>query len=101
MWCTSDCFYPTPVSYTHLDVYKRQAPGYKVAKKLLQILKSNIKIDINHSVRNCIEFVDRVKSLVVLPQYKLVSFDVTNLYTNVPVPQTIDILQKCNGLKLL
>ena len=70
------------------------APGYKAAKKLLQVLKNNIKINNNHSIRNNIEFVNRVKSLRMLPQYKLMSFDIVNLYTNVPVTQTINIVQE-------
>lgn len=52
------------------------------------------KITNNHSVKNSVEFVNKIKSLSVLPQYKLMLFDIVNLYTNVAVPQTMDILQK-------
>lgn len=70
------------------------APGYKVTKKLLEILQSSLEITNNYSVKKCIEFVNKIKSLRLLPQYRLMWSDIVNLYSNVPMPQTVDIVQR-------
>ena len=54
---------------------------YKVAKKLQLIIKNSIKLQDNHSVKNNLEFIEKIKNIDVLPSYKLVSFDIVNLYT--------------------
>ena len=57
-------------------------PGYKTAKKLVNIIKHNINITNSHSISNNVDFVNKVKDLMIEPQYKLASFDIVNLYTN-------------------
>ena len=69
------------------------APGYKTAKKLVNIIKHNIQIINDHSLINSVDFVNKVKNLIVEPSYKLVSFDIVNLYTNIPVAETLRILK--------
>ena len=69
------------------------APGYKMAKKLVNIIKHNIRITNDHSLINSIDFVDKVKDLIIEPSYKLASFDIINLYTNIPVAETLRILK--------
>ena len=51
------------------------APGYKTAKKLVNIIKRNINIVNSHSITNNIDFVNKVKDLKIEPNHKLVSFD--------------------------
>ena len=64
------------------------APGYKAARKLVSILKHNLHLINNRSLINSCDFVEKVKNLMIEPHYKLISFDIVNLYTNVPVSET-------------
>ena len=69
------------------------APGYKIARKLQHIIKNSIKLENNHSIKNNKDFINKINSIDLLPSYKLVSFDIVNLYTNIPIQETIEILQ--------
>lgn len=78
------------------------APTFKLAKKLEQILKQNINLDKNYSIKNSLEFIDKTQNISLKDQYILVSFDIVNLYTNVPIDETIDIIRnKLNRSNLL
>ena len=37
----------------------------------------------------------KLKKMIIPPEYKMVSFDVISLFTNVPLDETIDIIIKC------
>lgn len=69
------------------------APSYKVSKKLAQIIKSSINLKNNHSTKNCIEFIDKLKDIQIKPNFRIASFDIVDLYTNIPVQDTITILK--------
>ena len=68
------------------------APGFKTSKKLVTLIKDNIFLKNNHIIVNNIDFINRVNDIKLQPSYKLASFDIVNLYTNIPVNQTLDIL---------
>ena len=70
------------------------APSYKIAKLLQQIIKNNITLENDRSIKNNIDFINKIKVTKLLPQYKIASFDIVNLYTNVPVTDTIEILKE-------
>ncbi len=78
------------------------APSYKVAKEVNYFLNKNIQIQNDHSIKNNIELVNKIESIDIPPTAKLASFDITNMYTNIPTQETIQItkelLQK-NGIK--
>ena len=58
------------------------APGYKISKKLVNIIKNNVVLDNNHCIKNSIELVNLTKEMNISSQHKFVSFDITNLYTS-------------------
>ena len=68
------------------------APGFKAAKKLVALISDNIQLQNNRSIINSMDFINKVRNIQLLPTYKLASFDIVNLYTNIPVNQTLDIL---------
>ena len=78
------------------------APGFRTAKKLVKIIKDSLIIENNHTVKNVIEFIHKVNNIKLFPNYKLVSLDIVNLYTNIPINDTLNILRdnlmKCNKL---
>jgi hypothetical protein len=73
------------------------APTYKVAKKLDQILRIHYEFTTSHSLKNSLDFVEKTKDIEIQNHHTLASFDIVNLYTNVPVKETLEIIE--NHLK--
>ena len=65
-------------------------PEYKLAKYLDDFIKPNIPSKFMLSSTN--EFVSKLSSFPLCGSEKLVSFDVTSLFTNIPLIETIDIV---------
>ena len=57
--------------------------------KLLSILRQS-----DHNVRSTKDFIQNIKRKNIPTGYKMVSFDVKSLFTNVPLDQTINIIFK-------
>lgn len=70
------------------------APAYRVAKKLDKLLRLHYVFNESHSIKNSLELVDKTKLLEIKDHHTLASFDVVNLYTNVPIKVTLEILEK-------
>ena len=66
--------------------------NYGLAKVLTQMLSG--LIDKNKMVRDSLSFVKELRGLKNMSTYKMVSFDITSLYTNIPIDETIDIILK-------
>ena len=47
----------------------------------------------DHIIANLTDFINKVKNVKLPPNYKLASFDIINLYTNIPVRETLQILR--------
>lgn len=65
------------------------APNSKVAKWLLKEFKGLPK-PFNLSVKNSIEFVEKLKVLDIENDEIMVSFDVSSLYPSVPIKESIE-----------
>jgi hypothetical protein len=76
----------------------QNAPAYKLAKTLEKVIRSNFKFNNNIMLKNSIDLVSKIKDLEIPMNTKLVSFDIKNLYTNIPIKETINILK--NNLKV-
>ena len=48
-----------------------------------------------YHVKNSLDFVNKVKNLEVPPPWKLISFDVTALFTSIPIPEAVEVVRKC------
>ena len=55
------------------------APSYKIAKKLSEIIKNNINIKNDHSLKNSLELINITKNFNMEVQYKLASVSYTHL----------------------
>lgn len=73
------------------------AHSYKIPKVLRHIINTVLNWIIT-SVKNNTEFVDKAKNIEISPNYKLTSYSIGNLYTTIPVLETIDTL-KSNLIK--
>lgn len=69
------------------------APTEKIAKWLVSEFRS-IKSPTGLTVKNGIDFVDKMKNIRITRNEILVSFDVTSLFPNVPIPYTLNILRE-------
>ena len=71
----------------------KTSPGYKIAKKIAIIIKNNIILDNNHSIKNNFDFIEKTKNIDIKNNFKLASFDIVNMYTSIPIDETISILK--------
>ena len=51
----------------------------------------------SHNLENTRDLIKKLEDTAILPQFALASLDITNLYTNVPVKETREII--ANTLK--
>ena len=65
---------------------------YDLAKYLAQLLKP--LSELQYTIKNSKTFTKRLKKIRIPREYKMVSFDVVSLFTNVPLDETIDIIIK-------
>ena len=57
------------------------------------MIKDNLQLRNNHSINNNNNFINEIKSVELQPNHKVASFDITNLYTNIPIIDTLQILR--------
>ena len=69
------------------------SPSYNLAKELARIL-TPLAGNTLHSVKNSSAFVERVSVMELEARDRLVSFDVTNLFTQVPVDEALKVLEE-------
>ena len=69
----------------------RHSPTYNLAKYLSNLLK---KLTIEHpsSLVNSYQFIEKIKTRNIPDGYKMVSFDVTSLFTKVPMDVTLSYI---------
>lgn len=71
----------------------RSAPTYNVSKILSNMLSADLNLDYRYAVRNSIDFVKKASGVELRNNTKLASFDICNLYTNVPIGEVISIIK--------
>ncbi|XP_049832300.1 uncharacterized protein LOC126272991 [Schistocerca gregaria] len=79
-------------------VNSRSSPTYKISKKLNEVLSNTFKFEETYSVKNSYELINCLKEIQIPDTARFASLDITNLYTNIPVKETIEII-KNNLLK--
>ena len=67
------------------------SPSYKLAKELPAFVHH--WLETVRKVRNSTTFVERIQGLQTTPQDTLVSFDVKNLFTQVPVKAALTVVE--------
>ena len=98
MGCTAPKFYGllrNPQNQYHLRpiVSSRGSGHYRVAKVLAKILKPLVGKSLHH-IQSTKDFVDRVSKVTLPPGECLCSYDVTALFTSVPVDPALDIIRE-------
>ena len=66
---------------------------YKTAKELAKILKSLVGLS-SHHVQNTKDFIDHIKEVRLRQGECIISYDVTSLFTSVPIQPVLNIIQQ-------
>ena len=69
------------------------SPCYGLAKELARIL-TPLTGHNGYTVKNSTEFVDKVREVRTTPQHHMVSFDVKNLFTQVPIDEALRVTEE-------
>jgi hypothetical protein len=75
----------------------KSAPSYKISKLILQQLQTLIELPNKYNVKNSTELINKINNTQITEKSKIYSFDIKNLYTNIPIKETINIIE--NKLK--
>jgi hypothetical protein len=67
----------------------RDAPSYYIAKITADLLKINFELPFEYNIKNSIQCAENIKELNIQPTHKMLTLDITNLYTNIPINETI------------
>ena len=66
---------------------------YNTAKELARILKPLVGLS-EHHIQNTLDFVQQIKEVKLNNDESLVSYDVTALFTSVPIPPVVKIIEE-------
>lgn len=72
----------------------RSAPAYMLSKCLHNLLKNNIKLKDNRSLENSWQLVDIINNYNLGKDSSMLSLDIVNMYTNMPLDETIEIVKE-------
>lgn len=70
------------------------SPTHKIAKLLDKIIRQEIILENNRSLKNREDLINKIQNIPCPNSHLLTSFDIKNLYTNIPVEETLTILEK-------
>jgi hypothetical protein len=71
----------------------QQAPAYKLAKFLSERLRDELKLPFTFKIKNSLQLMNELQSIELYSEnLRLTSFDVTNMYTNIPTSQLPTII---------
>jgi hypothetical protein len=67
------------------------APSYKIAKHLVNKLNGYLCLNNEYNVKNTISLDDDLTKLKINEHYKMVTYDIKNLYVNIAIKETLMI----------
>jgi hypothetical protein len=69
-------------------------PAYEIAKRLSKTLHKYLQLPYTYNIQNSIQLMTDLKTLELNKDTRLCSFDITNMYTNIPKIGVINIIKK-------
>jgi hypothetical protein len=69
----------------------RNAPGYKVAKHLTKLLQNYLDLPYTYNAHNSTHLMTHLKTIDLNSDTSICSFDIKNMYTNIPRKDIINI----------
>jgi len=80
----------------HKDNYRirplinwKNAPAYKIAKKLTKKLQTYIRFPYTYNVKNTTHLTNGLKEIPYNRKLRLASLEIANMYTNIPTSELI------------
>jgi hypothetical protein len=73
-------------------VIRKNSPGYKTAAQLTKKLKNMIQLPTAFNIQNSKELVHKLQKTDTQGNIKLCSFDITNMYSNIPQKELILVI---------
>jgi hypothetical protein len=70
----------------------RGAPTYKLAQLFTHKIKLMAPLPNTHNLENTTDLLKKLENTPILPCFTLASLDISNLYTNIPVKETREII---------
>jgi len=71
----------------------KTAPAYKLEKPLTKIFQAYIPLPYAFNVKNAVQVIDDLVDIPYNQKQKLASFDISNMYTNIPTEELITIIK--------
>jgi hypothetical protein len=71
----------------------KNSPGYKLATHVAKLLKDNIRLPNIFNVPNSRELIHSLKGIKTQTNTKVCSFDIKNMYTNIPQNELMQIIK--------
>ena len=72
----------------------RGTPAYKLAQPFTKKIRSIAPLPLTYTIGNTRELISKLENIPSHPHYSLASLDISNLYTNVQVKDTKDIIAR-------
>ncbi|XP_055859292.1 uncharacterized protein LOC129921477 [Episyrphus balteatus] len=70
-----------------------KVPCYELSKYIVKVL-NNITVDSKYNVKNASSFISTISPIILEQDNILVSFDVISLFTNIPIPLVLELVEK-------
>jgi len=70
----------------------RNSPAYKLAGLFTQKIKRLTPLPNTHNISNTTDLINKLQDTPTLTHYGLASLNIADLYTNIPVKETRDII---------
>jgi hypothetical protein len=70
----------------------KDAPAYELAKQLTKTLHNHLNLLYTYNVSNSIHLITDLKTIQININTRICSFDIENMYTNIPRVNTINII---------
>jgi len=75
-------------------VNKRNSPSNKIAKFLVNKLHEHLNLKYQHNVKDSISLANELTKLKRDENHRMITFDITDLYVNIPITETLEIRKK-------
>ena len=74
-------------------VNNTRAPSYKIAKHLTDVLNRHLHLSNQYNVKNSITLAENLTKIGINEHYKLITYDIKDLYVNIPTHETLKITE--------
>ena len=74
-------------------INNRTAPAYKLTKHLTKIPQQQISLNNQYNTNSSANLANTLKDIPVQDNHKMITFDIKDLYVNIPIDETINIIK--------